>query len=140
MTTTNIDYINLLFEYPVITPIQGQPTYSAMKVIKDEMKANLKSVPTDLGGGANEHLGLMLTSEEDANVTLILYVRSVHTGALIVPPGTTLHESTRLREDFKEQLRQYRECTQVEKAIIKQLRIALPKMYFKGFRKPYTGE
>ena len=61
MTTTNINYINTLFEYPVLTPIQGQPTYAAMNVIKNKTKANLTSVPTELGGGANEHLGLMLT-------------------------------------------------------------------------------
>ena len=110
-----------------------------MMVIKSEMKANLTSVPTDLGGGANEHLGLMLTPKECANVSPIPYVRPFHPGALIIPPGTTLHESTRLREDFKEQLRQYRECTQVETAIIKQLGIAFPKMYFKGFRNPHTN-
>ena len=85
MTTTTIDYINTVFEYPVLTPIQGQPTYAAMKVIKDEMKANLASVPKDLGGGANGHLGLMLTQAEYANVSLIQYVRPVHPGALVIP-------------------------------------------------------
>ena len=103
------------------------------------MKADLTSVVTDLGGGANGHLRLMLTPEEYANVTLIPYVRPVHPGALIIPPGTTLHKSTRLREDFKEQLRQYRECTQVGTSIIKQLGIAFPQMYLRGFRNPHTN-
>ena len=85
MTTINIDYINTSFEYLILTPIQGQPTYAGMKVIKDKMKANLISVATDLGGGANGHLGLMLTQAEYANVSLIQYVRPVHPGALVIP-------------------------------------------------------
>ena len=121
MTTINIDYINTSFEYPVLTPIQGQPKYASMKVIKDEMKANATSVATDLGGGANGHLGLMTTPIDYTNVSVIPYVRPVHPGALIIPLGTTQHESTRLRDNFKDELHQYSECTQVENALIKQL-------------------
>ena len=116
MTTINIGYINPSFEYPVLTKIQGQPTYITLKIIKDEMKANAASVSTDLGGGANGHLGLMLSPMEYANASLVPYVKPVHPGTLVIHPGTTQHESTRLQEAFKEELRQYRECTQAEKS------------------------
>lgn len=139
MTTINIDYITTSFEYPVLTKIQGQPTYVTLKIIKDEMKANATSVSSDLGGGANGHLGLMLSPIEYSNVSLVPYVKSVHPGTLVIPLGSTQHESTRLREDFKEELRQYRECTQVEKALIKQLGTALPQMYLRGFRNAHTN-
>ena len=129
MTTINIDYINASFEYPVLTKIQGLPTYTTLKIIKDEMKANATSVSTDLGGGTNGHLGIMLRPIEYSNASLIPYNRQVHPGTLIIAPGTSLHESTRLRDDFKEELRQYRECTQVEKALTKKLGTALPQMY-----------
>ena len=139
MTTTNIDYINTSFEYPVLTKIQGLPTYPTLKIIKDEMKANATSVFSDLGDETNGHLGLMLRPNEYSNTSLIPYNRQVHPGTLIIAPGTSLHESTRLRDDFKEELRQYREYTQVEKALIKQLGTALPQIYLRGFRNTHTN-
>ena len=62
------------------------------------MKANATSISTDLGGGANGHLGLILSLIEYANASLTPYVKTVHSGNLDVPPGTTQHESTRTRQ------------------------------------------
>ena len=66
-------------------------------------------------------------------------MKTVHPGTLDVLPGTTQHESTRLQNDFKEKLRQYGEYKQVEKALIKQLGIALPPMYLQSFRNTHTN-
>ena len=99
------------------------------------MKANATSVSTDLGGGANGNLGLMVIPVEYINTPVIPYVRSIHPGVLNVPPGTTQHESTRLRDEFKEEISQYRECIQVEKSLSKQLGCALPQLHLRGFKK-----
>ena len=53
--TTNIAYINTLFEYLVLTKFQGQLTHVTLIINKDEMKANATSVSTDLGGGVKGH-------------------------------------------------------------------------------------
>ena len=106
--TTNIDYINTLFENPLLTKIQRQSTHVTLRIIKDEMKSNATSVSTDLGGGANGHFGLMLTPVEYINASVIPYVRPIHPGVLHVPPRTMHHKSTRLRDEFEEELRQYR--------------------------------
>ena len=50
-TTANIDYITSVFEYSTLTKITGRPTYSALKTIKDELKANAGKVQCELGGG-----------------------------------------------------------------------------------------
>ena len=50
MSGTNIDYKTTNFEYPTLTRISGQPNYELLKTIKDELKANAASVPSDLGG------------------------------------------------------------------------------------------
>ena len=91
----NIDYVNTTFEFPVLTKIQGQPDFPSLKTIKDELKANATTVPTELGGGENGHLGLVLTPEEYTNVSAIPYDRPVHPGALVIDPGTTQHEANR---------------------------------------------
>ena len=139
MTATNIDYSNTTFVFPTLTKIQGRPTYATLKTIKDELKANATSVTTDLGGGANGHLGLVLTPTEYGNVSAIPYVRPAHPGTLVIPPGSTQHEANRLRDDFKEAVRLYREITQVEKALIKQLGQAMPSDYLKSFRNIHTN-
>ena len=51
MSGTNIDYKTTNFEYPNLTKISGQPNYELLKTIKDELKANAASVPSNLGGG-----------------------------------------------------------------------------------------
>ena len=139
MTTSGIDYINTHFEYPTLTRIHGQPTYPSLKIIKDEMKANASSVLSDLGGGANGHLGLILTQIEYSSVSPVDYIRPMHPGAIVIPPGTTQHESTRLREEHKEALRLHREATRIEQSLINQLSQALPNLYLRSFRNVNTN-
>ena len=92
----NIDYTSTNFEYPVLTRITGQPDYTALKKIKDELQVNATSVPTDLGGGDHGHLGLVLTATEYANISATPYLKPVHPGILTIPVGTAQHAANRL--------------------------------------------
>ena len=51
MTLGAVDYVASYFKYKTPTPIQGTPTYKALKRLKAELRANASSVETDLGGG-----------------------------------------------------------------------------------------
>ena len=44
------------FEFPVLTKVHGPLKYPALKIIKDEIKANTASIHSKLGGGQNGHL------------------------------------------------------------------------------------
>ena len=101
--TANVDYINTVFEFPVLTRITDTPTFEALKTIKDELRANATSVQSDNGGGAHGHLGLVLTPAEYATVSLIAYVCPQHPGPN-PPIGRTINETTLL-------------CTQYYKAL-----------------------
>ena len=68
MTSTNIDYTSTYFEHPKLSKICGQPDYEGLKTLKNEIKANLASVTSDLGGGAHGHLGLGLTITKYARI------------------------------------------------------------------------
>ena len=76
--SSNIDYAKTNFDYQVLTKIVGTPTYEDIKKIKDELKANAASVPSDLGGGAHGHLGLVLDATEYVAVTTTPYFRLTH--------------------------------------------------------------
>ena len=139
MTNASIDYVNTYFEYPALTRIHGQPSHPSLKIIKDEMKANASSVTSDLGGGSNGHLGLMLTQLEYSSVSAVEYIKPVHPGVLVIPAGTSQHESTRLRDEHKEDIRLYRETTLIEQSLVKQLGQALPDLYLRSFRNRHTN-
>ena len=139
MTNPNIDYKSTNFEYTTLTKIQGIPTYEPLRKIKNEMKANAASVPCDLGGGNNGHLGLILSLAEYANVSPTPYIRPVHPGNLNIPVGTPNYEATRLTSDHKELIRLNREANNIEASLLKQLGHALPDLYLKSFRNQFSN-
>ena len=140
MLATNIDYANTYFEFPELTKIHGAPNYPTLRIIKDETKANAHSVASDLGGGAHGHYGLVVDPTEDAMVPgTIPYIRPVHPGPLIVPPGTTQIMATGLRADHKESIRLFREVNDVEQRIIKQIVQSIDSTYLKTLRDSNTN-
>ena len=138
-TTVAVDYKNSIFEYPVLTKITTRPTYSSLKTIKDELKANAGKVQCELGGGNNGHLGLILSDAEYALVSPIAYVRPIHPGA-VIPVGTTQIQNTNLRAQYNENLRLFREANAVEEALLKQLTDALPPHYLKRYRNHHSNK
>ena len=114
-----VNYVKTYFIHPTLTPIQGEPEYSTLKVLKNETKANASKVTSNLGGGSHGHLGLVLTPAEYAMISAVPYVRPLHPGPLNIPAGTTNHESNRLTVTHTEAIRVFRETVEVEKAILK---------------------
>ena len=88
INSSSVDYISTYFEHPTLSKIHGEPNYSMLRKLKNELMRNASSVPSDLGGGANGHLGLLLEAQEYQSVNATAYVRPVHPGNLVIPPGT----------------------------------------------------
>ena len=59
-TTTEIDYKNTTFEYPELTRIIGELTTASLLTLIKEVRANASAVHSNLGGGEDRHLGLVL--------------------------------------------------------------------------------
>ena len=121
MTTskpTNIDYVNTYFQIPILTPIQGEPTFETLRVLRDEVRANSGDVSTNLGGGNYGYLGLVLSPAEYARVTPgNPFVCPVMPPPLVIPPNTAQHAATQMHKDHVEELRRFRECEDVEAAL-----------------------
>ena len=49
--------------------IRGKPTYETLHHLKNELKANVSSVPTTLGGGNHGYLGMILTPAEYRHIS-----------------------------------------------------------------------
>ena len=96
MNPTSIDYAKTYFEYPRLTKIHGEPSFDTLKPFRNEIKANLASVSSELGGGIHGHLGLGFRAVDYNSITPgTPYVRPVHPGATPAV-GATQHETLRL--------------------------------------------
>ena len=138
--TNNTSRMEDLFEFQVLTKILGPLNYRVLKRLKDQIKSNAACIDSDLGGGANGHLGLILTDVEYALVCpLTPYVRHVMPNDPIIDGKTKAHEAIRLRDEFKEAKSLYKEMISLEKALLKKISAAVPAMYLKQFRNKHSN-
>ena len=130
MTTSRVDYASTYFPYKTPTPIQGEPTYKTLKRLKNELRANASSVDTDLGGGDHGFLGLVLTEAEYERVAPgHPFTAPDFPGTLTIPRGTDTVDAMNLREQHKQDIRLYRECREVERALLRHVTTAVESKY-----------
>ena len=89
-STTDIDYANTQFEFPVLERIHGEPTYATLKLLKKQLKANAQSVRNSANYG---YLGLVLSPADYANVTNTPFVRPADPGTFNLPPFTSTSDA-----------------------------------------------
>lgn len=136
---TNINYVANYFQIKILTKIHGEPNFETLKTLRNQIKANAGSVPTHLGGGRLGYLGTLFSILEYARAAPgTPFVRPPNPGVLVIPPGTTQHAATRMREDHVEALRIYRECIDVEQTLIQQVLEAIDEKYTKCLRNRLT--
>jgi uncharacterized membrane protein YgcG len=113
------------FQHLNLTEIDGFPTYATLKTLNTELKANAKSVPSDLGGGAHGHLGMA--------VTVPIYER-ISPGFPFLRPaqpvlpdllGLTGPQISAARHIFSQEHNRFNTCNQVERTIIQQIAQAI---------------
>ena len=134
-----VDYAKTYFIHQTLTGIQGEPSYSTLKILKKELKANSSRVTSDLGGGGHGHLGLVLTAHEYSMISAVIYARPVHPGPLNIPPGTPNHEATRLTLTHSESIRIYRETVELEKVLMNLTCNAMEETYYRERINPHTS-
>ena len=96
--TSPVNYINTSFEFKVLTPIAGRPTYHSLKTLHNQLKANARSVRSDLGGARHGHLGLVLSPAKYALLSNTPFVTPNHPGTLVIPANATQHMSRTLQD------------------------------------------
>ena len=131
-----IDYANTCFQYPVLDKIHGQPSFESLKNLKKQLKTNSQCVGDPNAFG---YLGLVLPQAEFTRIANTQFTPPADPGTFTVPPFTAVNEAMRLQEEHKERVRVFRECSNVEKALLKQVVAALEPQYMKQFRCPLTN-
>lgn len=141
MANGNIDYAALYFKYKIPNPINGEPTNKSLKRLKTELRANASSVDTDLGGGDHGYLGLVLSDAEYARITPTpaAFVAPNFPGALVIDPNLTAMQAVQVRETHKEDIALYRECKNVEKALLRHIQTAVEDKFIEFMVDEDTG-
>ena len=137
----NIDYATLYFKYKSPIPINGEPTYKSLKRLKTELRANASSVDTDLGGGDHGYLGLVLSDVEymRINPTPAAFVAPNFPGALVIQPTFSAIQAVQARESHAQDMALYRECKNVEKALLRHIQTAVEEKYIEFMVDDDTG-
>ena len=129
MTSTANKPINLkeiYFKHAALTRITGNPKYADLQSMYRECKANAQSVPCNIGGGANGHLGLIISANAYNTIAPgTAYIRPTNP-APFVPgnnaTGPQIAEGNRL---FNEATRLFQEANQLESNLQNQIAAAL---------------
>ena len=82
----------------------------------NKIKANSKSVYSNIGGGSHGHLCLVLNYAQYALISPTPFVYQTHPGPLIVPDGTTAHVNSNIRIAYTKEVRLFREVTGLEQS------------------------
>ena len=108
MTTSNAqsaNYRDTYFQHADLTPIWGEPKNDTLKVLLHEFMANSQTVQSNLGGGTNGHLGLILQSTKYAIIAPgTPYIRPVFPGPLVIPPATTNIQAQMISKQHRKEL------------------------------------
>ena len=128
-----------LFEYEELDKIHGEPNYMKLKILHDQLKANAASIPSDLGGGANGHLGLVLTAPQYTYLSLVPFVRPSHPGPLVVPVGAAPGAIEIMKYTHHHALGLFQKTQAVEKSLIQQLSKAVDRSYLEELHNQATG-
>ena len=134
-----IDYRHSHFEFPILSPVIGEPDYEQLLCILKELKANAQSVHSTLGGGAHGYLGLLLSPVQYVLVSNVPFVIPAFPAPLAIPLNATQHMTFTLQQQHRDAVRIFRECQSVQKALRQQLVQAVPKIYLDSLRDQITN-
>ena len=69
-----ISYKETLFEQAKITPIRGEPNLKTLHKLQNEIKAKVKDVYSNIGGGAHVHIGLVFANVQCALISNMPFI------------------------------------------------------------------
>ena len=136
---SSINYRVTLFKRASLTPICVEPTLKTLHKLLNEIKANAKSVYSNLRGGAHGHLGLLLTGAQYALILNTKFIYPTHPIPLVVADGTIAHINLNMRITHTKSVRLFCEVMGVENSPIQQIIVTVEEIYLANIRNRTTN-
>ena len=119
------DFKIIQFDFPELSRIVGEPTLGSLMTLRNQIKVNVQTMESTLGGGQYRHLGLVLKT--DVYTTLqatVPYIRPVLSILQIASTGTQFILAQD-RHQSSEDMREYGDVNTIERAIVQQIVAAI---------------
>ena len=116
--TSSINYNDTLFKRSKLTPIRVEPTFKTLHKLKNKIKANDKSVHSNLWGVSYCHLGLVITDVQYVLISNTPFVYLTHLGLFIVSYGTTAHVNSNMYIMHTNTVRLFQDVMKLEQALV----------------------
>jgi hypothetical protein len=133
---------DIVAKFPVKTLpiITGEPNYATIGQIIQTLYSNAASLPTTIRGGANGHIGLIMTTVLYATLTPMAYTAPDDPGPVVTHAANT-PPSIRERNTitYKEARRIYDNNANMDSALKTQIIDAIEDTYLCELRNKYTG-
>ena len=140
-TRSSTNVRDLYFEFKELTPIVGEPEFDGLHQMLLEIKANLSSVPSTLGGGAHGYAGIILSAPTYANLAPgTPFLTPAHPGPLNIPIRATQFEIALAKSQHEEALKNFSEYQLVQRAIIQQVLQAIESKFVTRLRNRVSGQ
>lgn len=142
MTTSVPSPEDFITSFPNTVPkVEGSPSYESIKEIRDILKINAASVPSNRGGGQNGYLGLVVSTNIYATIANQPFTLPQNPGPqpIIPVPAPTAAVIGAIIRDHTESLREWREYNNVHAALKKQLINAIEPIYLRAKKDRHVG-
>ena len=128
------------FEYPELSQIHGEPNHVTILNLTKEVKANLQSQRSAIGGGHYGYLWMIMPEDEFRTLPHTEeVVVPVATQPFTVPIGTSAVQSMIEKSQWDTDTTTYLEYVQMQLAIKNQISQAIGTRYLKALRNPVTN-
>lgn len=138
VSITAISPDSMIASLPIqrLTKSVGRPNYFTLKPLRQEIKENAASIASLRGGGLNGHLGLVVSAESYVRESATPYVSAVNPGVQPIYPNAnpTQFQIAEAVRELEEAQREWYEIESLEKALKKQITLAIEPAYLRACR------
>ena len=120
----------MIFPHPILTVITGKPTNSTIKLLRKEIYANARAIPSIQGGGRHGHLGMIMHELTYTNLARAEFIEPVHPGSNPQHgENATGHQITETNRVFNAQLVEFNTAHNVHAALKAQILEAVERPF-----------
>ena len=132
------NYRETFFQHRMLTTVSGDPGYTSLAKLERECKAKAKSVRSDLGGGAQGHLGLVSTSTAYAHIAPGTPFIRPYLPTLPTTEGMAAVINATLQA-YDDKMIAFNNCNIIKRTIVQKINTTLDKNFLSNLIDNSTG-
>ena len=128
------------FPHPVLSAIEGEPTYETLAALHIELNDNADSIHSNGGGGVHGLLALTVSDTVYETHTGHVFLKPSNLGASVtIPPNSTGPVNAALTRAYNKEARVWQEYTSRDNALKQKLLAAVNGIYVRAKHNILTG-